>query len=369
MPQHRRIFRLLLPLLAIFILSNLGAATVQTPEWFMLTAQLAAPPEINKPASVTVKLQALIGTLPEAKVRLILPEGWKVDRDALTSSAVKEGGSAELAFTVTPATFLAQGSIVVEAVLNVPKDDLIARIKRDYPDTAAEMSAAVAAWPAESKRYADIAFALFADESFYPLSGDMWLSYDDKLAPEEGFRGPVFYEDSLITAHQAQTDVEMFDKLQNYIKTDPQLVAKLAESGIDINSKRNDQLNALYVLAVKAYQDRNFPVASGFIDQFEAQIQQVEAGAFESLRIAAANMKGLIFWAQGQKRLAEDALKKAFYANRKHPLQRYILRNIGLLMLSGGDRDTAAQMLNLALPFKQGYTLLEKEAGMVRKTE
>ncbi|MDD3147869.1 MAG: hypothetical protein PHD82_11240, partial [Candidatus Riflebacteria bacterium] len=78
-------------------------------------------------------------------------------------------------------------------------------------------------------------------------------------------------------------------------------------------------------------------------------------------------LKGLVFWSQGQKRLAEDAMKKAFYANRKHALQRYVLRNIGLLMLSNRDRDTASQMYNLARPFKQGYILLESEAALLKK--
>lgn len=370
MTQHRSMFRLLLPLVA-FLLINLclGAATVQIPEWFNLTAQMAAPPEMGKSVAVKVKLQALIGSLPSSMVRLILPENWKTDQESLSSGELKEGSSAELVFNVTPGSYLTQGSIVVEAALNVPKADLIARIKRDFPDSAVGMSASVAAWPAESKRYADIAFAMFADESFYPLSGDMWLSYDDKLAPEAGFRGPAYLEDTLVSPYQAQTDLEMFDKLQNYMKTDPQLLEKLAVSGIDINSKRHDQLNGLYVLAVKAFQERNFAVATGFIDRFETQLEPSLAKTFESLKIAFANLKGLVFWAQGQKRLAEEALKKAFYANRKHPLQRYVLRNIGLLTLSGGDRDTAAQMFNLALPFKQGFTLLEKEAKLVKKAE
>ncbi len=368
MTPHRLIFITII--LALFLLSpavKVGAATVQIPEWFNLSAAMAAPPELGKPVEVKVSLQALIGSLVDTKVRLILPEGWKSEPESLAAALVKEGEISVLVFMVTPASCLSQGSIVVEALMNAPKADLVARIRRDFPDNAEAMALAINGWPAASKGYADIAFALFADESFYPLSGGMWLAFDDSLSPEAGFRGPAYFEDTLISAHQAQTDVEMFDKLQNFLKTDATFAAKLTESGIDINKKRQDQLNGLYVLAVKAWQVKNFAEATGFIETFEKQLEAEQAGSFENLRIAAANLKGLLFWSQGQKRLAEEALKKAFYANRKHSLQRYVLRNIGLLMLSNRDRETAVQMYNLAMPVKKGFTLLEKEANLLKK--
>jgi tetratricopeptide (TPR) repeat protein len=195
----------------------------------------------------------------------------------------------------------------------------------------------------------------------------MWLSYDDGLSPESGFRGPAYFEDSLITLHQAQTDVEMFEKLENYLKSDPALIKKIEQSGIDVAKKRQDLLLALYVLAVKSFQDRAMEQAIGFLDRFDARMAIEPASSFENLRIAAANLRGLVFWAQGQRRPAEESLKKAFYSSRKNPVQRYVLRNIGLLMLSAKDRDTAAEMFRLAATMKHGYTLLDRESKLIKK--
>lgn len=36
-------------------------------------------------------------------------------------------------------------------------------------------------------------------------------------------------------------------------------------------------------------------------------------------------------------------------------------------MLANKDRETAIQMFDLALPMKQGFTLLAKEAQLLRK--
>ena len=44
------------------------------------------------------------------------------------------------------------------------------------------------------------------------------------------------------------------------------------------------------------------------------------------------------------------------------PLQRYVLRNIGLLMVSRRDDVTAQQMFKLALSYKSGYTQAVKES-------
>lgn len=357
-------------ILLIFILfATVGAysATVQIPEWFGVSASLSAPPELGQPLTVKVYLRAIVGSHADAGVRLILPETWKSEPESQSVGPLKEGGDKEVTFVVTPGSYLNQGSIVAEVALRVPRAELIEKIRRDFPQDAAAMAASVNDWPAENKLYADVSFALFAEESFYPLTGDMWLAYADNLAPAAGFRGPSFFEDSLISAHQAQTDVEMYEKLQGFLRADPSFAEKLAESGIDINRKRHDYLQALYVLAVKAWQGERFAEAFGFVEQLEKQLDQEKAGSLEGLKIAAINLKGLVFWSQSQKRLAEEAFKKAFYANRKHALQRYVLRNIGLLMISNRDRETAAQMFNLALPLKQGFTLLAKEADLLKK--
>ncbi|PKL42355.1 MAG: hypothetical protein CVV41_14540 [Candidatus Riflebacteria bacterium HGW-Riflebacteria-1] len=354
---------------AFFLLCSLQltAATAQVPEWFRLTAELTSAPELNQAVDLRVNLQAIIGQIASSQIRLILPEAWKTDPEQIHSKNIKEGETFQAVFKVTPGSYLSQGSIVVEAVFQAPKGELITYIGREMPEQAADLSETVRNWPDETKRYADISFALTPEETFYPVSGDMWLSYDDRLVSQKGFRGPAFYEDPLITAHQAQTDVEMFSKLEGYLKADQELLANLKDSGIDINRKRYDQLNGLYVLAVKAYLDNSLDIAGNFVEQFDNAVKSEQASAFENLRIAAGNIKGLIYWGKGQRRLAEDAFKKIFYSNRKHPLQRYILRNLGLLMFAGGDRATAAEMFRLARGFKDGYTLLENESELLGK--
>lgn len=365
--QQIRLKNTVFTVLFLFYCSILSASTLQVPEWFKLTTSLEHAPELNQTVALHATLHAIIGNISDAQIRLILPEGWKSDPELIKVAGVKAGSQHLAVFKVTPGSYLSQGSVVVEATFQVPRNDLIAYFKREMPQDATELSETISRWPDQTKRYADISFALTPEETFYPLSNDMWLSYDDRIISQEGFRGPVYYEDPLITAHQAQTDVEMFSKLEDYVKADPELLNKMNESGIDINRKLYDHLNGLYVLAVKAYQDDSLDIAGSFIDQFEAAINKQPASSFANLRIAAGNIKGLIFWGKGQRRVAEDVFKKTFYSNRKHPLQRYVLRNIGLLMLAGKDSSTAAEMFRLARSFKQGYTLLESESELVGK--
>lgn len=370
MYNYRRFLANLLPLILLFLVcgNSLEASTIQVPDWYLLDASLSSAPEMGKPLAVKIKLQALIGDLNNSRIKIILPDSWSADKAEVAVATIKEGNTTDIEFAITPATFLRQGSIVIEAALHVPVQGLADKIKKEFAENAAVgLIESVKKWPALTKRYADISFAMLEEESFYPLSGDMWLAYDDKLSPAEGFRGPVFYEDSIITVHQAQTDLEMFEKLENYTKADPQLLAKMIESGIDIDRKRQDQFIALYVLAVKSYQERNFHNALNFLERFASRIANEATNSYENMKIAAANLRGLTFWAQGNRRLAEDSLKKAFYSNRKNPLQRYVLRNLGLLMLAGNDRNTAAEMFRLAQSMKQGYTLLTKENDLLKK--
>ncbi len=348
------------------IAAQTDGETIQIPDWYDLSAKLSGVPEKDVALEVEIELKALIGSLINSKIRIIVPETWKTPEESKIINRVNQGQSTVLRFSVTPTTYLNQGSIIIEAELAVPVADLISHISKEFPQSAAEMSSKVKSWPALSKRYVDISFAIYPEESFSPIAGDMWLNYDDRLAPEKSFRGPVYLDDPMITTHQAQTDVEMFEKLEKYVKADPELAQKLQQSGIEIEKKRIDQIVALYVLGVRAYQSNELETARGFIESCEAAIASVKSDILQNIRIAAGNLKGLIFWAQGNKRLAEDAFKKAFYSNRKHPTQRYVLRNIGLLMLSNNDRSTAAEMYRLAQAFKNGFTLLKKESALIR---
>ena len=195
----------------------------------------------------------------------------------------------------------------------------------------------------------------------------MWVSYADELSPDKAFKGPVYYIDSLISLHQAQTDVEMFNKLNVLLKTDMTLAVNLTESGIDLNKKRFDYLNGLYVLAVDAWKNQDFQTALDFLELLEKESVELKKSYADYLKIATGNMRALVFWKQGQRRLAEEAFKNTFALNRKHKLQRYILRNLGLLMYSSKDKETAKQMYSLAKNIKSGYTLLDKELELLNK--
>lgn len=356
-------------LVFIFFLSLLScstAATIQFPDWYQMQISLSESPRINRELTAEVTIKPLLADLENLKVRLFIPENWKVDAAEKNLSLAKANQNNQITFRITPSSYLSQGSIIVEAVMKTPFKAIENEILRLNPEPAAEMIKALQEWPAESKRYSEISFALLQDESFYPLSLGMWLNYAEEMAPNKEFRGPVFFDDTMITTYQAQTDVEMFEKLINYGKSDPELEKKLLESGVDLKKKKFDQLNGLYLLAARLFIEKNHQDALNFLHRLEAELGQNSA-EFENLEIATMNLKGLVFWAQNQKRLAEDFLKKAFYRNRKNPLQRYVLRNIALLMISNREKATAEQMMRLALEFNTGYTLLEQEYERVKK--
>lgn len=364
MLKRLQLMSLLLLMLAVSLPSV--AATVQPPEWYRLEATLSAPPKLNEPVELKVTLHALTGDLINTSIRLMLPDSWTADAETKTIANLSEGKKGQLSYTITPKSYLSHASIVVEAAIRVPHQAIIARAHQETPASAEAMSQNIASWPKISKRYVDVPFALTEYESFYPLSGGMWLNYDSRLQPTKGFAGPVYYKDPMVSIHQAQTDIEMFEKLKQYLAVDPDIERQLAVSGVDLSSKRFDQINGFYVLAVNAFEGADFDAAMSFIRQFEQESEGLDSTSAEILTIAAGNLKGMTYWAQGQKRLAEDALKKTFYLNRRHPLQRYTLRNIGLLMLSNGDKDTAASMHQLALQLSHGYSLLDKEYQALR---
>lgn len=348
-------------ILIMFAAISLQAETVQIPEWHKLNAKLNGYPEVGETVELVVNLESLVGDILETEVKLLLPENWKSDRISAKMPVVRAGSFSELKFQITPTDFLAQGSIVVQANIIVPKSAIAEKIKKDFKTNSSEMIKTVLNWPDLAKRYADVAFAIFPEESFYPLTGHMWLDYDDTLTPREGFKGPAYYDDKMLSSHQAQTDVEMFEKLSAFMVSDKDFAKNIALSGVDVKKKEYDYFSGLYVLAVKDFKESRYDAATGFVDLLLKKLPE-KGVLYENIKISAHNLRALIFWAQGQKRVAEDALKKAFYVNRKHPLQRYILRNIGLLMVSRRDDVTAQQMFKLALSYKSGYTQVVKEA-------
>lgn len=351
----------------VFGLCGVNAETIQLPQWYKMTAAFDEAPAVGKAVNVNVELNAIIGNLENVNLRLLLPEGWTVNKEKQEVKKITAGNTEKIIFSVTPKSCLAQGSVIVEGVFDTPKASIYTAIDKIATDKemAEGMKASVKAWPEPTKRYTDISFAIFPEESFYPLSGQMWVNYADDMTPGEGFRGPVYFKDSMISGHQAQTDVEMYSKLAELLKTDDTLAAKLTESGIDLNKKRSDYLNGLYVLSVEAWQNQDFQTALDLLDQLEKGSTDLKGVFVNNLKIASGNLRALVFWKQGQKRLAEEAFKKTFAENRKNNLQRYILRNIGLLMFASQDKKSALQMFELAKGMKKGYTLLEHEKALL----
>ncbi len=356
-------------LIIVFSAYTVDAETMQVPRWYNLKAALDEPPVVGKSVNLKVELQAIIGDLNNISINLILPEGWTVDKKKKNVKKIESGKTEQINFSIMPKNELTQGSIVVEAVFDIPKTSINNAIDKMTTDknVANGLKATVKAWPNPTKRYTDTSFAIFPEESFYPLSGDMWVSYADELSPDKAFKGPVYYIDSLLSLHQAQTDVEMFNQLNVLLKTDMTLAVSLTESGIDLNKKRFDYLNGLYVLAVDAWKNQDYQTALDFLELLEKESVELKKSYADYLKIATGNMRALVFWKQGQRRLAEETFKNTFALNRKHKLQRYILRNLGLLMYSSKDKDTARQMYSLAKNIKSGYILLDKELELLKK--
>ena len=162
----------------------------------------------------------------------------------------------------------------------------------------------------------------------------------------------------MISPFQAQTDVEMFEKLRGLLRGNPEMAAGLAAQGIDVEKKRRDFHNGLYVLAVQAYLKGDYEATLAFLARLE---QEIGESAEPFLRIAAGNLQALGFWGRGMRKQAEDSFRKTFYQHRKHPLQRYVLRNLGLFMLHRQDKESAREMFRLALKLKPTYSLLRRE--------
>ncbi len=343
------------------------ASTIQLPAWYEFTAALEAIPQVDQPVPVVASLTALVGDIENISISLVLPPGWTADKTSDVLARLPAKSTHAFRFLVKPAGPLPNGGIGCSFQARSPKAALISAIRATGHDLAEAMAQAVANAPETGSGYADIAFALFAEEGFYPLGGTMWLAYDDRLKPSDALRGPSVWKDEMISTHQAETDVEMFERLQQQLAANPQLAEQLAANGIDVARKRGDALHALLILATEAYLKGEFPRSLELLTRFEGAMSALAADQQLELRIAGRNLRALCLWASGNKRGAEDLLRETFYLNRKLPIQRYVLRNLGLMTLDKGDRNTAREMFRLALDIKPAYTLLQKELAQLQK--
>ncbi len=361
----------ILPLLTAMLALTAGgaalAATTQIPPWYVMTAALEAPPQVKVPVRATVTVTAPAVDLADLSVTLLTPPGWSSATPTASIDRLKAGESRQVTFELTPPGPLPNGSIMAVLRAPVPKAALQEHLRATMGPEGPAMAARVAGWPTPAEGFAEIPFALFAEEGFYPLTGDMWTSYDDRLKGELAVRGPVFLREAVVTPHQAQTDVEMYDKLAQLLVSDPAFGQNLEKQGIDLARKRKDQLVGLYVLATEAFLKSDLAGAAALLDRLQEERAKAPAAVGQDLALPAGNLRGLVQWAQGDRKAAEETLRTTFYSDRKAPAQRYLLRNIGLLMLEKGDQATAREMFRLALELKPTYTLLRQEYDRLKK--
>jgi len=349
--------------LCLLTLPPAWAFTHSIPEWYRLSAALKESPQVGVPVKILATLTAVIGDLKDSKLTLSLPSTWKIDQPSQQLPLLREGSSHLFSWTITPPQASPVGSIICSVIVSASKEAVIRRVKTDFPLDGVSMAKQIVAWPDQQTRAVDIPFALLPEEGFYPLTENMWTSYDDRLKPANAKRGPTFYQDSLITPYQAQTDVEMFDRLTSVLKTNPEMASTLQQNGISLKKKERDFLIGLYVLATQSYLKGNFETTRTLIKRLE-DLQKPDQNP--SLSIAAGNLRALALLSQGLRKQAEDSFRNVFYQHRKHPLQRYVLRNLGLLMLGRSDVNSAREMFRLALQLKPTYTILKQEFEAIK---
>ena len=362
----RRLFSLWL-FLTLLTTASVSAYTDGIPEWYRLSAILAATPEVDRPIEVLASLTAITGDLQDVHIKLLLPPGWAPASPSEDLAILKAGQTRVFRFSIKAASPLPNASIGCCFTAKVPKTALAEKIRSMKLPEGELMIKAVERWSDLGTGYTDISFALFAEEGFFPIGNDMWTLYDDRLKPKGMLRGPSLYKNEVITIHQAEIDVQMYSRLQKELVANPSLAEQLKQSGVDIGRKQGDALNAFLVLGTDAFLRGEFPQVLSIMERLEAESKRCPPDHFIDLRIAAANLRALARWSNGDHREAETLLRDAFYQNRKNPVQRYVLRNLGLLMIDKGDKGTAREMFRLALEMKPSFTLLAQESAHIKK--
>lgn len=351
---------LLLVFVVLLSASTAFGHTTNLPPYAEFSATLDSIPQVGVPLRVVGTLTALIGELKDAEISMMPPTGWAIPRP-LKLSRIASGSSRSFVFEITPSAPAPVGSILCEARIRLPKKQMIEQYRITSPENGEVLARMVEARPEFEKMYCDVAFSLHEHEGFFPLGEYMWINYDSRLVPTGFSTGPVYYREGMITPYQAQTDIEMFEKLKNLLAADPTLAHQLESTGVDISKKSHDYLLGLYVMATEAYEKGSFQTAASLISRIQSELEALPKDAHPELLIVVGNLKGLTEWATGDRKRAEETIRQTFYRERKHPLQRYSLRNLGLLMLDSGNRQMARQMFQLALQMKPEYSLLRLE--------
>jgi len=346
--------------------TNAWARQLATPEWYQLSATLAASPRLEGPVEVLATLSCRFGELKQIEIGLRLPEGWTPASPSARLQKLASGSSHLFRFSVQPGAPLPNGSIGCTFSAVSPKSEIAGWLLQQG-DEGKELAGIVKSWPDRGTGFTDVPFALYAEEGFFPLGADMWLGYDDRLKQEAMQRGPSFYQESLISVHQATTDAEMYQRLITQLAANPALAETLKNNGIDLDRKRQDVLGGLYVLAQESFLKGAWSNAEKWLSQFEALGREIPGDRLPEMRVAAGNLRGLVLWSKVDSKGAEKAFHDTFYARRKNPAQRYVLRNLALVTLQRGDKAAAREGLRLALEFKPGWSLVTRELQALAK--
>ncbi|MFZ2955763.1 MAG: tetratricopeptide repeat protein [Candidatus Ozemobacteraceae bacterium] len=355
-----------LSVLIIGLVSPAFSAQNTIPEWYRFSAALDGPPSIDAPSELIATLSCLLGEMTDIEMKLMLPANWTAVPVNTGLDRLASGTSRVFRFRLTPAGALPNGSIACSFSARPPKQAMLDRVK-SLGMEGVMLSRIIQSMPEKSSGFTDIAFALFPEEGFFPLGSDMWLGYDDRLKTGELQRGPSFYQESMISPSQARTDVDMYDRLKLKLASEPAFAASLKEAGIDLTKKRADVCAGYYVLAQESYLKGAFADADAALNGFFGVSREIGDDRLGDLRTAAGNLHALVLWSKGDRKGAEAAFRETFYQRRKSPVQRYVLRNLGLMSLEKGDRATARESFRLGLDFKPGYALLSKEFTLLKK--
>lgn len=361
-------FFLLCTLHFTIISTAILARTEQLPEWYRLNAYFSTPPKLNETLEVFVEFSSLNVSISSVTIKILFPQSWKeISSTTAYIQNISPNRTEKIKFELLPLSYISLGSVVVLAYISTPKSELLNIINQEpsYQSQIEIYSNSINNLPIIIQTACDIAFSLTEYESFYPLSNDMWLLYDNRINVQNQFLGPVLYKDDLISIFQAQTDVEMFEKLKIHLQSNPTFEQTLKTNGIDLAKKKTDFINGLYMLALEAYLKSDFNESIKLINRLNEEINDNEKTIYKHILIRAGNLKALNYWSLGNKRMAEETFRQTFYIDKKAKEQRYVLRNMGLLMLYNGDIKAAKEMFRLALDYKPQYFLLQSEFNKI----
>ncbi|MBF0410556.1 MAG: hypothetical protein HQM10_24635 [Candidatus Riflebacteria bacterium] len=358
--QLIRIIRIISVLIILSAPFTAFASQLLVPEWYNFSASLSGAPVLGEKVSVNARLSCLIGTINDITISIKLPPGWKANSESLFLKNLSSGTTHVFTFEAEALAIASAGSLLCSVTGKTPVKDL-SQYAEQFPDQKSELLSRIQKMPEIFSSSDEVVFSLYAEEGFYPLTGDTWLAYDERIKSPRFEKGPVFYRDTLLSRAQAEYVTDMYKRLEKKIAESAGFAETLSSSGINLKSKQYDALKAYYVLAQESYLSGDFNSVSLHLSSFERLLPGFSLESVNNLKIAARNLQALNAWLNGDRRTAEKIFRETFYSGRKQPIQRYILRNMAIINTEKGDMAIARESLRIALDLKKEYSLLKKE--------